>query len=194
MNGLDWIIIAVVAVSVVLATAQGFFFELFSLAGTVVGYLLAAWQYQRAAAWFLPYVKSEWIAQSTAFLVIFLAVVIFAGIVGRITRWAVQGVGLRWFDRFLGATFGLLRGALIVMVIVMALASFGPGSRALANSTLGPYFLVLGRAAVWASPYELREKFRGGLESLRELQSGSSHQGTTSAPKSREGGVPGEKK
>lgn len=194
MNGLDWIIIAVVAVSVVLATAQGFFFELFSLAGTVVGYLLAAWQYQRAAAWFLPYVKSEWIAQSTAFLVIFLAVVIFAGIVGRITRWAVQGVGLRWFDRFLGATFGLVRGALIVMVIVMALASFGPGSRALANSTLGPYFLVLGRGAVWASPYELREKFRGGLESLRELQSGSSHQGTTSAPKSREGGVPGEKK
>lgn len=193
MNGLDWLIIAVVAVSVILAAAQGFFFELFSLAGTVAGYLLAAWQYQRAAAWFLPYVKSEWIAQSTAFLVIFLAVVIFAGIVGRITRWAVQGVGLRWFDRFLGAAFGLVRGALIVMVIVMALASFGPGSRALASSTLGPYFLVLGRAAVWASPYELREKFRDGLEGLRELQTGS-HQGTTNAPKSREGGVPAEKK
>lgn len=183
MNPLDWIIIAILAVSIVLAASQGFMFEVFSLAGAVLGYLLAAWEYKLVAAWFLPYVKTEWAAQAAAFIVIFLAVVILAGIVGRIARWAVHGVGLRWFDRLLGAGFGLLRGALVVMVIVMAMASFAPGSRLLGGSSLGQYFLVLGRGAMWASPYEFREKFREGLKALEDVRQGKS----PLPPKSEEG-------
>ena len=45
MNGLDWLIAGILVLSVVQAAAQGFVFELFSLAGTVFGYLLAAWEY-----------------------------------------------------------------------------------------------------------------------------------------------------
>jgi membrane protein required for colicin V production len=78
-------------------------------------------------------------------------------------------VGLRWFDRVLGGLFGVIRGALIVTVLVMAMASFGPGSKRLADSRLGPYFLVIGRGAVWVAPYELRAKFRQGLDALRGL-------------------------
>jgi membrane protein required for colicin V production len=171
---LDWIIIAILAVSIVLAASQGFMFEVFSLAGAVVGYLLAAWEYKRAAVWFLPYVKNDWAAEAAGFIVIFLAVVVLAGIIGRIARWAVHGVGLRWFDRLLGGAFGLLRGALVVMVMVMAMASFGPGSRMLSDSSLGQYFLVLGRGAMWASPYEFRDKFRQGLKAIEDLRAGKS--------------------
>lgn len=167
MNGLDWLIVGILLISVVMAAAQGFFFELFSLAGAVIGYLLAAWEYKEVALWLLPYVKNEWVAQSAAFFLIFIGAVILAGIVGRIARWAVQGVGLRWFDRLLGAAFGLLRGSLVVMVLVMALAAFGQGSETLARSQLGSYFLVLGRGAVWASPYELRERFRQGMKIIQ---------------------------
>lgn len=170
MNALDWVIIVVLVVSMVTAAAQGFFFEIFSFAGAVIGYLLAAWEYKSVASWFAPYVKTEWIAQSAAFLAVFLAVVITAGIIGRIARWAAGTVGLRWVDRLLGAAFGVLRGALVVMVLVMAMASFGQGSRMLADSSLGQYFLVLGRAAMWASPTELRMKFRDGLKALNDMQ------------------------
>ncbi len=170
MNGLDWFIIVTLVFSVVLAAAQGFFFELFSLAGAVVGYLLAAWGYQRVAPWFLPYVKNDWVASATAFLVIFLAVAILAGIAGRIARWAMKEVGLRWFDRFLGAVFGLVRGVLVVTVLVMAMAAFGPGSKTLAESRFGSYFLVVGRAATWVAPYELREGFRRGVKALGEIR------------------------
>jgi len=124
MNGLDWLIAGVLVLSVIHAAAQGFVFELFALAGTVLGYLLAAWGYPVAAGYLAPYVKSEVVASGAGFLVIFLAVVILAGAAGRIVRWAAHSVGLSWFDRLLGGAFGFLRGTLVVMVLVMAMASF----------------------------------------------------------------------
>jgi membrane protein required for colicin V production len=166
MNGLDWLIAGILALSVIHAAAQGFVFELFSLAGTVLGYLLAAWEYPTLAKYLAPYVTSGVVARGAAFLLIFIAVVVLAGIAGRIARWATQSVGLRWFDRLLGGAFGFLRGALVVMVLVMAMASFLPSSNALAKSSLAQYFLVAGRAAVYAGPSELRQKFHDGLKSL----------------------------
>ena len=96
-----------------LAAAQGFFYEVLSrLAGVVVGYLLAAWEYPRVSSWLSPYTKAEWVADAAGFLIIFLAVVLLAGIAGHITRWAVKEVGLRWFDGVLGAVFGFVRADL----------------------------------------------------------------------------------
>jgi membrane protein required for colicin V production len=173
MNGLDWLIAAILVLSVMHAASQGFVFELFSLAGTVLGYLLAAWEYPVAARYLAPYLKNEVVAGGAGFLLIFLAVLIFAGIAGRMARWATTSVGLRWFDRLLGAAFGLLRGALIVMVLVMAMASFLPSSRALANSSWARYFLVAGRAAAYAGPGEWKQKFRNGLKVLEQIRPSS---------------------
>ena len=180
MTGLDWLIVVILLLSVLLAAAHGFFFELFSLAGTVIGYLVAAWEYPRIAQWYLPYVKNQWAADAAAFLTIFIAIVLVAGIAGRIARWAMKEVGLRWFDRLLGGVFGILRGALIVTVVVFAIAAFGPGSKMLAESRFGSYFLVIGRGAVWVAPYELRNRFRQGLGALHELD--HSGVGQTSQP------------
>ena len=83
MNGLDWAIVAILVLSVLLAAAQGFLHEVISLAGVVVGYLLAAWEYWRVARRIAPYVKSDAVAESVAFLGIFVAVVIAAGIIGQ---------------------------------------------------------------------------------------------------------------
>ncbi len=187
MNGLDVVIVVVVLVSIVLAVSQGFFFEIFSLAGTVIGYLVAVWSYKSFAPWFLPYVKNQWIADGAAFLVIFLLIVITAGIIGKIARWMMQEVGMRWFDRFLGGVFGAARGALIVMAIVMAMASFMPQSQWLRDSQLAPYFLVMGRGASWVAPAEFRAKFHAGLDMLRDMSTGKqqrSDEGQRATPKS----------
>ena len=170
MNGLDWLIVGILVLSAIHAAAQGFVFELFSLAGTVFGYLLAAWEYPAAARYLLPYVKNDVVAGGAGFLLIFVAVVILAGIAGRIARWATTSVGLRWFDRLLGGAFGVLRGALVVMVLVMAMASFLPSSDVLAKSSLAQYFLVAGRAAVYAGPGDLKLRFRDGLKALERTR------------------------
>jgi membrane protein required for colicin V production len=173
MNGLDWLIVIILVLSVLHAAAQGFVFELFSLVGTVFGYLLAAWEYPVVARYIAPYVKSNLVAGGAGFLLIFVAVVILAGIAGRIARWATSSVGLRWFDRLLGGAFGFLRGAIAVMVLVMAMASFLPSSRALATSRLAQYFLVAGRAAVYAGPDELKQKFQDGIKAMEQLRNSS---------------------
>ncbi len=168
MSGLDWAIVAVLVLSVLLAAAQGFLHEVISLAGVVVGYLLAAWEYWRVAPRFTPYVKSEPIAESVAFLAIFFAVVIAAGIIGRIARWLAKEAGLGWADRFLGAAFGLIRGGAIVAVLVLALAAFAPDSQLLSRSTLGDYFLVAARGISWVAPASLRQRLRRGAEAIRQ--------------------------
>lgn len=182
MTVVDWVIVAVMVLSMALAAKEGFFYEIFSLAGVVVGYLLAAWQYGRIAGWFSPYTRAQWVAEIGAFLLIFVAVVAVAGIVGRITRWGIKEVGLRWFDRLLGAAFGLLRGVLVVAVLVLALASFTPGTRMLSGSTLGPYFLVVARAAAWVAPAAVRARFQQGMDGLRTMNPASAPQVSLPAP------------
>ena len=169
MTGADWIIIGTIFLSVLLAVSQGFFYEIFSLAGVIVGYLLAVWEYARIAKWFLPYTTAGWVAEIAGFFIVFLVVVFTAGLIGRVARWMMREAGLRWFDRLLGAGFGLARGVLIVTIVVLALASFTPGSRFLANSRLGPYFLVIARGASWVAPSGVRARFRQGVETLRNF-------------------------
>lgn len=170
MTGADWLIVAVALLSSLMAASQGFFFEIFSLAGVAFGYLLAAWEYRRAAAWFAPYVSSQWAADAAGFLTIFAVVVLLAGVIGRIARWSIKEAGLRWFDRVLGGAFGLVRGLAMAMVVVLAIASFSPGSPQLERSRLAPYLLVGARAAIWLAPSEMRSQFRSGVDAARELQ------------------------
>src|SRR5437588_10519543 len=124
MNALDYGIVAVVVLSTLVAAAHGFFFEVFSFAGVIVGYILAAWQYSRLSPRLLPLVKAAWVADLASFLIIFLVVMILASVVGRIVRWGVSQVGLRWFDRILGAAFGLARSVLVVAVVALGVAAF----------------------------------------------------------------------
>jgi membrane protein required for colicin V production len=82
----------------------------------------------------------------------------------------MKEAGLSWFDRLLGAVFGVLRGCLIIAVLLVGLTSFVPGTRWLTGSELAPYFLVMGRAAIWVAPSELRARFYQGLDILRNAR------------------------
>src|SRR5450432_2303076 len=164
MNVADWVIVGVLLLAVLAAAAQGFFAEAFGLAGLVIGYVVAAWQYHALAIWFSGFLKSQWLCEIAGFLVIFFAILLVASIAGRVARWAAKEVGLSWFDRFLGGALGLLKGALLVAVILMGMTAFTPTSKFLDNSELAPYFLVAGRAAIWLAPSDLRARFYQGLD------------------------------
>ena len=164
----DWIILGFLAFSVTAAALEGFFYEAFKLAGLVVGYLLAAWQYHRLADWFAPHLKSPWLGEIAGFLIIFFAVLIVAGVAGGIARWAMKKAGLSTIDRVLGAVLGLLRGTLVVAIVLTAMAAFAPAVKWLEGSELAPYFLVGGRAAIWLAPSDLRHRFYQGLDYMRQ--------------------------
>ncbi|HUK26240.1 MAG TPA: CvpA family protein [Terriglobales bacterium] len=170
MNAADWVIVFVLLVSVLQAASAGFFQEAFGIGGLIFGYLLAAWQYWRLADRFAPYLKSPWLGEIAGFLLIFIGVMFLAGIAGRIARWVAKEAGLSFFDRILGGALGLLRGCLVVAIVLVSMAAFTPGSRWLAESEMAPYFLVVGRAAIWLAPAGLRARFYQGLDLLRGAQ------------------------
>ena len=169
MTGADWIILAVILLSLVEAASAGFFQEAFGIAGLVFGYLLAAWNYHRLADHFAQY-SSTWLLGIAAFLIIFLGVMILAGIAGRIAHWLIKEAGLNVVDRFLGGALGVVRGCLVVAVVLTSMAAFTPTSKWLQGSQLAPYFLVVGRAAIWVAPAELRAQFYQGIDLLKHEQ------------------------
>ena len=170
MNVADWIILLVLVISVVQAASSGFFQEAFGIAGLVFGYLIAAWQYRHLAGHFAAYISSPWLGEIVAFLAIFLGVMLLAGILGKIVRWMVKEAGLNVVDRFLGGVLGFARGILLVAIILVSMTAFTPTSRWLQGSSLSPYFLVVGRAAIWVAPSELRAQFYKGLDYVRQAQ------------------------
>ena len=135
--------------------------KLFIWPASFSGYLLAAWEYWRVANWLAPYVKTPWVGEIAGFLIIFFAVLILAGLAGRVARWLMKKAGLSSIDRFLGALLGLLRGALVVAIVLTVMTAFAPAARWLDQSQLAPYFLVGGRAAIWVAPSELRHGLPG---------------------------------
>jgi len=120
MTPVDYVLIAIVAISLLFGAIRGFLRESVALLGWLVG-LWLAWHYSDEV---VPYLGGAlagtelqvWVAR----LVILLAVIITAWLIGSLLGYLVQRSGLTLgLDRILGGVFGLVRGAVIVGFAVM---------------------------------------------------------------------------
>lgn len=166
----DWVIVAVVVLAVIGAAKNGFFVEAFSLAGVVLGLLIASWNYQRLMPALLQAVHKPAIAEAIAFLAIALVIMIAAGLVGQILHRTAHTIGLGWLDRLVGAAFGFLKGCVVVTLGVMVLAAFFPNCGWLDHSRLAPYFLSAAHTTTAVTPQELGERIRNGVKIIRDAQ------------------------
>ena len=167
MNLADLLIVIVLVVSVVSAFVKGFFVEVFSLAGVILGLFIAAANYGMFSLWVLRVVHNREAANLTAFLLIALLVMLVAGLVGRLLRGLFRGVGLGIVDRLLGAVFGLVKGCVIVTLVLMGIVAFLPRQDWLSNSRLAPVFLTAAHGGSQVVPFALGEEIRQGLQALR---------------------------
>ena len=170
MAVVDWVIAAIVVLSVIGAIKNGFFVEAFSLAGVVLGLLIASWNFQRLMPYLLHVVHTTPVAEAIAFLVIALAVMIVAGVMGRVLHSTARSIGLGWLDRLVGAAFGFLKGCVVVTLGVMALAAFYPHNGWLDNSRFAPYFLSAAHTTTSVTPYELGQRIRVGVKIIEDAQ------------------------
>ena len=168
MSALDWIILGILVLSTLAAAHSGIIVEVFSLGGLLLGLLLACWNYQRLLPWVMAWGIKLAIAKIIAFLVIALGVMILAGLFGRIIRWSVRFVGLGWLDSLAGAAFGLVKGAVLVVVMLVALLAFVPKTSLIRDSRLAPRFLSAAQGVAGVSPAELSGKIRSGILDLRQ--------------------------
>lgn len=167
MNPFDWFLLAVLVYSVVQAFLRGLVREIFSLAGLVAGVLLASWNYGRCALPISSVISSPAVANTVAFLAIALGVMIVAALVGRMVHATAHAVGLGFFDRLGGAAFGLLRGSLIGIAILMAVSAFLPNADWVKKSQLAPYFLEGTHAVSFVVPHDLEQLIRDGASQIK---------------------------
>jgi len=167
-NWLDWTFAIIVAVSVIAAVIKGFVRELISLASLVVGLVVAAMGYPRAALWFEDLTKSHEIALGLGFLVLFLGTLLLGSLFSLLARKLIKTAGIQWVDRFLGAVFGLVRGVLVDCILLLVLLAFAIKPGAVQQSSLAPYVTTGSNMISLAMPANVKAQFRLGLEKLRE--------------------------
>ena len=167
MNLADLLIIILLAVTVVSAFAKGFFVEVCSLIGVILGLFIAAANYGGFSLWVLRVVHNREAANLIAFLLIVLVVMVLASIAGRLLRGLFRSVGLGIVDRLLGAVFGLIEGCVVVTLILMGIVAFLPRQDWLSNSRLAPVFLTAAHGGSQVVPFALGEEIRQGLQALR---------------------------
>lgn len=109
----------VVLVSLVVGAWRGFLYEVFSLAGWVGAFFAARW-FAHDVALRLPMSgASEGLRYGVAFLGVFIVAAFLAGLVSWLIRKLATKVGLRPVDRVLGASFGVVRAVLLLVLLTM---------------------------------------------------------------------------
>ena len=119
MANLDWIALAVLLVSLCVGAMRGLVYEVLSLLVWVAAFF-AAQMFAPAVAPSLPLSgMGEPMRHAAAFVLVFVGMAFAAGLVAWLVKKLVEAVGLRPVDRALGAVFGTLRGAVLLLAVAV---------------------------------------------------------------------------
>ncbi|HEX5483601.1 MAG TPA: CvpA family protein [Terriglobia bacterium] len=179
-NWVDWVLAIIIVLSIVPAVRKGFVRELISLAAVVIGLVLAALEYPRAAGWYEDLTKSHEIALAAGFLTLFVAVLVAGAVISAAAHLLVRTAGVEWFDRFLGGIFGFIRGVIIDAILLMILMAFAIKPAAVSRSYLAPYISTGARAIAVVMPQNLKDHFYSGFEKFRQAIMESTQRGASS--------------
>jgi membrane protein required for colicin V production len=175
LNWLDFLLLAILLFSMVMSARKGFSREIVGLAAACLALVLGMWFYGMAGSFLLPYVSSARIANLIGFLLVVFAVMLLGGIVGWTISRFLRTIGLSFFDRLLGAAFGLVRGLLIAIALLTAYLAFGPEvdsktvSSSVLHSRIAPYVLDASHLVVAIAPMELKASFAKQYTQVKSL-------------------------
>ena len=168
MGAFDIVVLVVIAASALAGLKAGLIRSIASLAGLIGGVLVAGWYYPRLAPRLLPFTHSELLAQALSFCLLAILTMVLCGLAGWGVKTVIHGVGLGWLDRIFGAIFGLLRGGLLVVVVVMAIVAFFPSEGWMTGSWLERRLVSGAELATHLTTEEMKQRVHDGLELLRK--------------------------
>lgn len=171
MQGADYLIVAVIGVSVILGAVRGFVREVVAM----LSWLVAIWVAWRFSGFLHPYLggvletaaQKAWLARG----IMLVGVLLIGSMVGALLSWLTHtAAGLSLVDRLFGFFFGLTRGAVLLGFAAMLGHSLHLEKESWwSHSKLMPYAVFVGS---WLEGFtgqsrELaREAFAGDRASL----------------------------
>ena len=126
MTFFDFIVFALVVSSIISGAMRGIVKALLTMAALIIGLLIAAHGYEAVGSIVrgLKLVESKEAANAIGFLLIMAIALGFGFLAGHLVTGGLKHVRLEWFDRVLGAAFGLLRGLAVCSALYLALTAF----------------------------------------------------------------------
>ena len=125
LTGVDWVIIAVVLISMGLSLMRGFVKDAIALITWMVSVMVSMIFYPGMSVLLEPMIQSQSIRVMSAIALLFISTMIVGHIVGRLMHKLIKTSGLTGLDRAIGSAFGLTRGVLIVVIALGILKASG---------------------------------------------------------------------
>jgi len=159
-NWFDWLLVLIILFSMIAAFVTGLVRAVSGLIGFLAGFAIAGWTYVSVGDRIMGkgWVTSEFLARIIAYLVIVVIVVVACEVLGQVLRKSLHAIGFSTMDRFLGAAFGLVRGCMIGIAILMATAVCSPLPDAIGKSVLRPYLLDVARDVSFLIPEYVQQR------------------------------------
>ncbi|MFP5440392.1 MAG: CvpA family protein [Gammaproteobacteria bacterium] len=143
MNAADWVVVAVVVLSMLLSLLRGFTREAISLASWVLALVGARVLSPALSVVFVTWIDDQAFRDWLAFVTLFIAILVTGMLVAHMMGEAVRNSALNAGDRLLGLGFGFVRGVLIVVVAIAFGARWWSGEGWWTESQIIPRLALL---------------------------------------------------
>lgn len=125
-NWADWCIVMVVGLSALISIVRGFVKEALSLLVWVLAFVVAFYFSDRLAVLLANAVETPSLRYLAAFALLFICTLIIGSLINYAISKLVAISGLSGMDRLLGMMFGVCRGVLIVLLILIFIPKIAP--------------------------------------------------------------------
>lgn len=116
---LDWILVVIVLASALLSLWRGFAREAISLAAWVVAFFVATMFSPSMEVLLEGIIDNQQVRHLCAFALLFVATLVVGSMLGLLLRQLLKVTGLGLLDRILGMAFGLVRGVVLALALVL---------------------------------------------------------------------------
>jgi membrane protein required for colicin V production len=140
MNWLDIVLLVILAFATVMGIKTGIIKVLFTLAGGIIGVVLAG-RFSDSLGSKLTFISDSGTAKIVAFIFILIVVMIIATILAFIIKKIASVVLLGWVNMLGGGILGLVLGAIFCGALVTIWLKFQGGSSAVTGSAISRFLI-----------------------------------------------------
>jgi membrane protein required for colicin V production len=160
MNFLDILLVLAFGLLVARGFFRGFVREAIALASIFLAFAVASRYHDVLAPHLSVYISNEATIRGISYVAVFVGVLVACWLIARLLREMLEIALLGWLDRIAGAFFGMLEGAVVVMMTLLVLNSFFEDSDFLRESAVAPRAQPVIAYTMHLAPDSLKETLR----------------------------------